>query len=129
MGRIERFEDLEVWQSARKLVSEVYRISRRAAFSRDISLRDQIRRAAVSSMANVAEGFERGGNREFSQYLAQAKASAGEVRSHLYAALDQSSIEPEEFESLTEMASNVSRMAAGLMRYLQRSRLRGSKYQ
>jgi four helix bundle protein len=129
MGRIERFEDLEVWQNARKLVSEVYRISRRAAFSRDTSLRDQIRRAAISSMANVAEGFERGGNREFSQYLAQAKASAGEVRSHLYAALDQSYIEPEEFESLTEMALNVSRMAAGLMRYLQRSRLRGSKYQ
>ena len=80
-------------------------------------------------MANIAEGFERGGNKEFLQYLAQAKASTGEVRSHLFAAVDQGYLDSEQFEALSEKAQETSRLAAGLIPYLQRSKLRGPKYQ
>jgi len=129
MAKISRFEDLEVWQSARRLVREIYAVSGKGPFGRDFGLRDQIRRAATSAMANIAEGFERGGNKEFLQYLAQAKASTGEVRSHLFAAVDQGYLDSEQFEALSEKAQETSRLAAGLIRYLQRSKLRGPKYQ
>ena len=78
------FEDLEVWKEARRLTNEVYATTRDTGFSKDFGLRDQIRRAAVSVMSNVAEGFERGGNQEFVQFLYIAKGSCGEVRSQLY---------------------------------------------
>jgi four helix bundle protein len=84
-----RFEDLEVWQEARRLTQIIYRVIRTEKFSKDFSLRDQIQRAAVSVMSNIAEGFERGGNQEFGQFLYVAKASCGEVRSQIYVALDQ----------------------------------------
>ena len=96
--------------------------------ARDLGLRDQLRRAAISAIANVAEGFERDGNREFIQYLAQTKGSCGEIRSHLYAALDLGYLTEDEFVALGEIAVNISRQASGLMRYLQSSGQRGSKY-
>jgi len=83
---IKYFEDLEVWREARHLTRQVYQITQDATFSRDFGLRDQIRRAAVSVMSNIAEGFERGGNREFIQFLYVARGSCGEVRSQLYGA-------------------------------------------
>jgi len=96
-----QFEDLEVWQEARRLTQTIYRVTRTEKFSKDFSLRDQIQRAAVSVMSNIAEGFERGGNQEFSQFLYVAKASCGEVRSQIYVALDQGYMgKPESEESI-----------------------------
>ncbi|TAK06448.1 four helix bundle protein, partial [bacterium] len=86
---VKSFEDLEVWKETRRLSKEIYAATQDAKFSKDFGLRDQIRRAAVSVMSNIAEGFERGGNQEFIQFLYIAKGSCGEVRSQLYVALDQ----------------------------------------
>ena len=83
------FEDLEVWKEARRLTQGIYQLTKDQSFERISRLRDQIRRAAVSIMSNIAEGFERGGNQEFVQFLYVAKASCGEVRSQLYVAFDQ----------------------------------------
>jgi four helix bundle protein len=94
MPRIRRFEDLEAWKIARATVQDIYTVSRKGAFSRDFGLRDQICRSAVSVMANIAEGFERDGDREFVNYLSIAKGSAGETRSLLYVAMDQGYITP-----------------------------------
>jgi four helix bundle protein len=84
-----RFEDLEVWQAARLLVTDIYRATSAGEYARDFGLRDQTRRAAVSVMSNIAEGFERDGNKELVQFLALAKGSCCEVRSHLCVAADQ----------------------------------------
>ena len=128
VGKIERFEDLEVWQKARELVALAYRITAKPPFGQDWSLRNQLRRAAVSAMANIAEGFERGGNKEFLQFLAIAKGSSGEVRSHCCVALDQGYIDTAEHRLVYDKALEVGRMLSGLMKHLRRSPLRGSKY-
>ena len=118
MPYIEKFEDAEIWQAARMLVKAVYQATTQGAFARDFGLRDQIQRAAVSVMSNIAEGFERGSNREFRQFLFVAKASAGEVRSLLYVAHDLGYIDPPTFESLTKQAGSLGRQAAGFIKYL-----------
>lgn len=97
-------------------------------FSRDFGLKNQMRRASVSTMSNIAEGFERGGNQEFIQYLATAKGSSGEVRSQLYVALDEGYITRAQFDEMYNDATTVSRMISGFMEYLRKSDLRGSKY-
>ncbi|MBM4037083.1 MAG: four helix bundle protein, partial [Planctomycetes bacterium] len=84
MGKIERFEDMDAWKKARELTRAIYQLTSAGGFSRDFGLRDQIRRAAVSVMSNIAEGFERGGDKEFHQFLAVAKGSCGELRCQLY---------------------------------------------
>ena len=128
MATAERFEDLEVWQAARELVRLVYRLTGTPAFDRDGSLKGQLRRAAVSAMGNIAEGFERGGNKEFVHFLAMAKGSAGEVRSHAYVAFDHAYLTETEHREVAERATEVSRMLAGLMRHLRQSSMRGSRY-
>jgi four helix bundle protein len=128
MGRVERFEDLEVWKAARELVRDIYRASSSGAFSRDAGLRGQIQRAGVSVMSNIAEGFERGGDKEFFQFLAQAKGSCGEVRSQLYVALDQGYLIAEQLDSLSKAAARASGMISNLMKYLGASTHRGSKF-
>ncbi len=117
-----------MWQKARRLVREIYAVSKNSAFGRDLGLRDQIRRAAVSVMSNVAEGFERGGTGEFVQFLSLAKGSAGEVRSQLYVAHDQGYLSPEEFDQLASLASETSRLISGLMSYLRKSGVKGTKF-
>ena len=87
-SRIERFEDFIAWQKARALAARIYRVSDEGKFAKDFGLKDQIRRAAVSIMSNIAEGFERGRSAEFHQFLSIAKASCAELRSQLYVALD-----------------------------------------
>ncbi len=128
MGKIERFEDLIAWQKARELTREVYASTNMGLFAKDYGLRDQIRRAVVSIMSNIAEGFERGGDREFGQFIAQAKGSSAEVRAQLYVALDQGYIDKPTFERLVDLTTHINRMLAGLMKYLRSSELKGSKY-
>jgi four helix bundle protein len=129
MATIGRFEDIAAWQKAREMTRVVYRCSKRGEFSRDFGLRDQIRRSSSSIMANIAEGYERDGNKEFVQFLSQAKGSCGEVRSHLYVALDQEYVSREEFETIRGAAAEISKMISGLMSYLRRVDKRGRKYQ
>src|SRR5438132_9670595 len=100
MSKIERFEDIVAWQKARMLTKEVYALARVGDFARDFGLKDQIQRASVSTMSNIAEGYERGGDKEFVQFLSTSKGSCGEVKSHLYVALDQNYIAAPQFEEL-----------------------------
>ena len=117
MAEIGRFEDIEAWKTARQLVSAVYEVSSKGAFAKDFGLRDQIRRAAVSVMSNIAEGFERGGDKEFTQFLSLAKGSCGEVRSQLYVALDQKYLSEQQSQTISEQANRTSKLIAGFMRY------------
>jgi four helix bundle protein len=128
MGKIQKFEDILAWQKARELTREVYARSKTGAFAKDFGLKDQIQRASVSIMGNVAEGFDRGGDKEFIQFLSVSKGSCGEVRSHLYVALDQQYISPTQFNQLYNSADEVSRLLAGFMGYLKQSDLRGNKF-
>jgi four helix bundle protein len=116
MGRAHGFEELKVWQSARELVRAIYSLTNKQQFQKDIALRDQLRRAAVSSMANIAEGFERGSKREFARFLYMARGSSGEVRSHLYVARDLDYITPAEFEQVEDQATGLSK---GIFRFIQ----------
>lgn len=118
MATIERFEDIEAWQNARELTKCVYEVTADGQWNRDYGLRDQIRRAAVSIMSNVAEGFERGGATEFGRYLTMAKASAGEARCQLYVALDVEYIDQKTFVRLRALAEKTSGMIAGFANYL-----------
>jgi four helix bundle protein len=127
MSAIKRFEDIEAWQKGRELKQVIYRFTKSGELAKDFALRDQIRRAVISVTANIGEGFERGGNKEFIQFLSNAKGSCGEVRDHLYTALDESYVTKQEFQMAYDGALQVSRMISGLIDYLQRSPLRGHK--
>jgi four helix bundle protein len=117
--KIERFEDIEAWQEARKLVKFVYKIvNKNSDFKKDIRLVNQIQAAAVSSMSNIAEGFSRRSNKEFIQYLYISKSSAAEVQSDLYVALDQTYITQEDFDKVYEQAEIVSKKDSGFIKYL-----------
>ncbi|MHB1158500.1 MAG: four helix bundle protein [Phycisphaerales bacterium] len=129
MATFERFEDIEAWKQARQLARLVYDVSGNGDFSRDRDLKSQIRRAATSVMSNIAEGFERGGNREFVNFLSMARGSVGEVRSQLYVAVDQQYIDSTTFRELNDMAHKISRMPTGLMSYLNSTTIRGKKFE
>jgi four helix bundle protein len=122
LATVERFEDLEVWIKARELTKLIYEITGKDDFAKDFGLRDQIRRAAASVMSNIAEGFERSGDKEFLRYLSIAKGSAGEVRSQLYVAFDNGFIDDSLCKKLIFLAEEISRMIFGLMSYLQTSK-------
>src|SRR3989337_476091 len=126
--QIRRFEDLIAWQKARELTKNVYLLTATERFSKDFGLRDQIQRAAVSVMSNIAEGFERGGNQEFLQFLYIAKGSCGEVRSQLYVALDRWYIGQNEFNELFKSFKKLSVMISNLIDYLKSSRMKGEKF-
>ena len=128
MATIYRFEDLDAWKIARELTRDVYRITQTDRFSRDFGLKDQIRNASVSVMSNIAEGFERDGNREFCNFLSIGKGSAGEVRSQLYVALDQDYIGRVEFDHIHLKAQESGRVIAGLSNYLKQSGYSGNKF-
>lgn len=115
---IQEFEEIEGWQEARVLAAKVYEISNRGKFSADFGLRDQIRRATVSIMANIAEGFGRGGKAEFIRFLRISYASALETQSHLYIALDLGYLDGKEFEALRKQVVSVSRLVGGFINYL-----------
>src|SRR6266436_6446725 len=128
MATFKRFEEIESWKKARELTKRVYKISSTATFAKDFGLRDQIRKASVSIMSNIAEGYDRSGTGEFVQFLATAKGSAAEVRCQLYVALDQAYIDYYTFNELTGLAAETANMIGGLMNYLRRSGLKGTKY-
>jgi len=128
MNKIERFDDIIAWQKAWELTRQIYGCTKVGLFARDFGLRDQIQRSSVSTMANIAEGFERGGDKEFIQFLSHSKGSCGEVKSHLYVALDQQYVTGDQFKLLYDQADEVSRLAAGFMAYLQSSAVRGHKF-
>jgi len=114
MASVRNFEELIAWQRAPELTREVYRVTRSADFARDFGLSDQIRRAAVSIMSNLAEGSERGSAAEFNRFLFMAKGSCAEGRSQLYIALDAGYLTHEEFASLQSVAEEVGRLVGGL---------------
>lgn len=128
MNKIHCFEDLKVWQKARALNVKVYQLTINETFSKDFGLKNQIRNASVSISSNIAEGFERNGNKEFSQFLSIAKGSAGEVRSQLYLAKDLEYITEENFQTLVDDLKEISKMLNGLIRYLKETELKGSKF-
>ena len=119
MATARSFEELEVWKSARLLARDIYVATQRGPFGKDFGLRDQLRRAAVSVVFNIAEGFERSGNAEFIRFLHIAKGSAGEVRAQLYLALDLGSLPEVPFINLKENVTRISRQISALITYLQ----------
>lgn len=128
MASIRQFEDIEAWKEARIFTKAVYVASSTGAFAKDFGLRDQMRRASVSILSNISEGFERSGNREFLQFLALAKGSCGEVRAQLYVALDQGYLPESAFRQLLDHSQRISRLLGAFISYLKRSDLRGTKF-
>ena len=114
MAKITRFEELIAWQKARVMTREIYRVTSSGKFAQDFGLKDQIRRAAVSVMSNIAEGFERGGRGEFHQMLSIAKASCAEVRSELYVAADAGYVDQATCAKLFPIIEEVGRIVGGL---------------
>ncbi len=119
MTSAKRFEDLEVWQRAKELTNIIYKFSSGGEFTRDYGLRDQMRRAAVSVMSNIAEGFESQTQVMFIQFLGRAKGSAGEVRAQLYIAKDQGYLTEEQFNSALSLAEISSKQLTRFIQYLQ----------
>lgn len=121
MATIERFEDIKGWKKGRELCQLVYTVTKKAPFSRDYGLRDQMRRAAVSVISNIAEGFESQNDRTFIRYLYIARASSAEVRAQAYVALDQQYITQDTFNQIYALSSETSRLIAGFIAYLEQN--------
>jgi len=119
MAGITRFEEIEGWKTARQLTNMIYKLSEQSLFAKDYGLKDQIRRASVSIMSNVAEGFESRTDTQFINFLGHAKGSAGEVRSQLYIALDLKYISQEQFAAAYEFADKSSRQISRFINYLE----------
>ena len=114
MAGVRQFEEWAAWQKARALTADVYRVTGRAGFREDFALKNQIQRASVSIMSNIAEGFERYSRQEFKQFLSVARGSAAEVRCQLYVALDLGYLEQSEFNELKDRCAEVSRLIAAM---------------
>ena len=121
MAGITRFEEIESWKTARQLTLLIYKMAEQGAFAKDFGLKDQIRRAAVSVMSNIAEGFESRTNTQFVNYLGHAKASSGEVRSQLYVTLDLKYVSQEQFNEAFELADKASRQIRRFIEYLEKN--------
>ena len=120
MSTIRRFEEIRAWQTARDLTRRIYEVSNQGTFARDYGLRDQLRRASVSIMSNIAEGFESDTQAQFIRFLGHAKASAGEVRAQLYVTLDVGYVEEDGFKTLFALAQKCSRQLSAFIAYLKR---------
>ena len=129
MSKVTRFEDLITWQKARELTHIILALTKSSEFSRDYAFKDQLCRAVISVPANIAEGFERDGNKEFVKFLSIAKGSAGEVRSLLYLALDFGYISSEQMDEALVLSLETARLIGGLIRYIQGSNKKGRKFQ
>jgi four helix bundle protein len=125
--KINHFEELECWQEARKLVKKVYEATKDDKVRKDLRLSGQIQGASVSIMANIAEGFVRRSNKEFSQFLFIAMSSAAEVQSHFYVALDQGYIDQKQFDAIYNQANKTAKIISGLIKYLSAKQTRPTK--
>ena len=121
MSTLNKFEDIDAWKKARNLVKRIYEVSTSDPFSKDFSLKDQIRRCSVSVMANIAEGFGRRSKKEFANYLNIAHGSAAELQSHLYIALDLDYIDRVVFDQLYSECNEISKMILGFQNYLRKN--------
>jgi four helix bundle protein len=128
MSAVTSFEELYIWQVSREFCKNIFGITNHEQFLKDFKLKDQIRASSGSIMDNIAEGFERNGNKEFVQFLYIAKGSCGETRSQLYRALDSKYIIDEEFNVLKQKAIHLSQSIENFIKYLKQSELTGSKY-
>jgi four helix bundle protein len=128
MATINNFEDLEIWKLAREICKDIYQIIKHKKFSQDFGLVRQINNSSGSIMDNIAEGFEREGNREFSQFLSIVKGSCGETRSQLIRAFDRHYISESEFTTIYNKLNDESIKIKNFMNYLKQSKLRGNKY-
>lgn len=128
MATINKFEDIIGWQKARILCKLVNDLTQNELFTKDFKLVNQIKSSSGSAMDNIAEGFERGGNKEFIQFLFIAKGSAGETRSQLYRVLDNEYITKEEFQKAYNLADEVGKLIRGFISHLKSSELKGDKY-
>lgn len=129
MATINRYEEIAGWQKARELTNFIYTLTQRDAFARDYDLKEQIRKAAVSVMSNIAEGFGRESNQNFMRFLSISKASANEVQSQLYVAFDQKYITADQFQQGYQLCDETIRTIGGFIAYLKKSPLKGSRYQ
>lgn len=120
--KINSFEDIQAWQEARELTKEIYELSARGEFAHDFRLRDQIRSAAASIMANIAEGFDSQSDLEFVKFLVYSRRSASEVQSHLYVALDQSYLSADQFKKVSDEIVKVKNLIYGFIRYLKKGK-------
>jgi len=128
MATVHKFEDLEVWQKAREINKYVFVLTNKEKFSKDYALKDQIKRASGSVMDNIAEGFERGGNKEFINFLTFSKGSLGEVRSQSYRAFDYEYITQAEFDFLIKESVSLSERLGKFISYLRNSEFKGVKF-
>lgn len=126
--KVAKFEDLEIWQEARDLCKIVYEVSSNGPFWQDFKFRDQIRASSGSIMDNIAEGFDRGGNKEFIQFLSISRGSCAEVRSQSYRAFDVKHLTIEKLDELLKRTDTYSRKIHNLMQHLKNSDIKGPKY-
>jgi four helix bundle protein len=126
--KVEKFEDLEIWQEARDLCKHIFTLTSKEPFFKDFKFRDQIRSSSGSVMDNISEGFGRGGNKEFLQFLFIAKGSCNETRSQGYRAFDYNYITEEELKIVLEKAETIAKKLTSLINYLKKDRTRGTKH-
>ena len=128
MGTVKRFEDLEIWSAARIICDDIFSLKHNSDLKNDYKLYNQLNGSSGSIMDNIAEGFERNGNREFIQFLAVAKASCGETRSQLYRALDRNYLSQEDFDTFYNKLIQLSKQISSFINYLQKSDFKGTKF-
>ncbi|AWH84342.1 four helix bundle protein [Flavobacterium album] len=128
MAKIEKFEDLKVWQLAREICQDVWYLFETTTLGKDFELRNQMNKSSGSIMDNISEGFERNGNREFIQFLSISKGSCGELRSQLYRALDRKHISEEQFRLVADKTEQENKLLGSFISYLNASNYKGSKF-
>ena len=128
MGTFSRFEDLEIWKKARLFSKEIFELTLTGSFEKDFSLKNQINTSSGSIADNIAEGFEREGNKEFINFLSIAKGSAGEARSQLYRAFDRGYIQEPKLKEMISKSLEISKSLSGFIKYLKESEIKGNKF-